>query len=87
MTITNTQASGTTFVSMRDSTSADFMKIITSDTSAEIVTQSTPSIIQEVLSTTTENVDTAISTVMTSTLTQATTGMVYVDSYSCLKLF
>ncbi|XP_071140118.1 uncharacterized protein [Mytilus edulis] len=74
MTITNTQASGTTFVSMRDSTSADFMKIITSDTSAEIVTQSTPSIIQEVLSTTTENVDTTISTVMTSTLTQATTA-------------
>lgn len=72
-------------VSIRQSTTAYFMRVITSDTSPAILTQNAPSIIQELISTTSENDYSSISTSMIKTSTQATTGIVFVDSYSSLK--
>ena len=82
VTATSKEATRTTSVSRRESTTTEFIRMITSDTSSLIVTQSTPYIIQELLSTTNENVVTATSTVMTETSTQTITGMVYFDTYS-----
>ncbi|CAC5422728.1 unnamed protein product [Mytilus coruscus] len=74
VTVTNTEATITTSVSIRESTTADFMKMITSATTPAIVTQSTHFSLPELLSTISENADTAISTLMTETSTQATTA-------------
>ncbi|XP_063436296.1 uncharacterized protein LOC134717733 [Mytilus trossulus] len=60
----------TVSIAIRESTTTDVIRMITRDTSPFIVTQSTHGITQEELSTTTENIDTAISTVMTETASQ-----------------
>ncbi|VDI29944.1 Hypothetical predicted protein [Mytilus galloprovincialis] len=62
-------------VSIRQSTTAYFMRVITSDTSPAILTQNAPSIIQEIISTTSENDYSSISTSMIKTSTQATTAI------------
>ncbi|CAG2194251.1 unnamed protein product [Mytilus edulis] len=72
VTVTNTQATSATFLSIRDPTTAYFMKMITSDIYLTTFTQITPNIIQKFSSTATENIDTAISVVMTKTSTQTT---------------
>ncbi|VDI24024.1 Hypothetical predicted protein [Mytilus galloprovincialis] len=71
--VKNTEAT-TVSMSIRESTATDVMRMKTRDTSPLTVTQSTHGIIQEVFSTTTENIDTAISTVMTETSSQTATA-------------
>ncbi|XP_071138585.1 uncharacterized protein [Mytilus edulis] len=74
-TVTNTQAISSTYVSIRESTSADFMNMITNGVSWAAVTQSTPSTVQALTSLTSKNKDTSISSVMIETSTHVTTGM------------
>ncbi|VDI02393.1 Hypothetical predicted protein [Mytilus galloprovincialis] len=69
-----TQASCAMSVSRRESTMADFMTIITSDTSPAIVSRNTLNTMQKLSRTTSVNSNTAISTVMTDNSKQATTG-------------
>ncbi|VDI47719.1 Hypothetical predicted protein, partial [Mytilus galloprovincialis] len=71
--VKNIQATTTMSVSMRDTTTTDFMHILTSDTSLAIVTQSTPKNIREISSSNSENANSAISTVMTETSTRERT--------------
>ncbi|CAC5406262.1 unnamed protein product [Mytilus coruscus] len=71
VTVKNNKATSGTSVSRRDSPTADFMNMITSDTSPAIVKKSTPSTL-EISSTTSENANT--SPVLTVTSTQTTTG-------------
>lgn len=75
-TVTNQQ---TPSVSSRESTTADFMNIITTVLSPAPVTQGTPSTIPELFSTTSESANTAISTLVTKTSIQAQIGIDHAD--------
>ncbi|CAC5399847.1 unnamed protein product [Mytilus coruscus] len=75
VTVKNTQATIATSVSIKDSTTADFMNMITSATSPVTVTKSSLYTNQGIYSTSSENANTAISNVMTQTSTNATKGM------------
>lgn len=80
MTITNTQATPVKSVSVRESTTANFISMMTSDTPHPAkVTQSFRYTTREVSSATSENVNPAISTVTTNPSTQEVTGIDYID--------
>ncbi|CAC5369820.1 unnamed protein product [Mytilus coruscus] len=79
-TVTNTQITSVTSVSLRESTTEGFMNMITNDTSPAIDTESTPYTIRELFSPMSENANTAISILMTETATQTTTGIEYINT-------
>ena len=78
--VKNTQGTGATSVSRRVSAMTEFINMITSDTSSALSTKITPYTTQDVSRTTSENANNDISSVMTETSTQTTTGIANIDT-------
>lgn len=80
MTVHNTLATSATSIYIRDTTTEDDNGMLTSETFPAITTQSTPFIVKDISSSTSENVKSAILSVKTETSTPARTGMQHVDN-------
>ncbi|XP_063436702.1 uncharacterized protein LOC134718142 [Mytilus trossulus] len=77
MTEKNTQGTSKPSVSTRVSAMTEFMNMITSDTSSAIATKSTHYTTQDLSSTTSQNANNDISSVIIETSTPGTTGIAY----------